>query len=95
MREGLICKFGEGCGYLFAKFPFVSFLSVRYKSDGLYCRMAGTPSSPTLFFKRKKVESREVEIKIKYKINITVEKRGEITLVEKGSNVKHISAGLN
>ena len=27
-------------------------LSVRYKSDGLYCRMAGTPSSPTLFFIR-------------------------------------------
>ena len=25
-------------------------LSVRYKSDGLYCRMVGTPSSPTLFF---------------------------------------------
>ena len=28
----------EGYGYLFAKFPFVSFLSVRYKSDGLYCK---------------------------------------------------------
>ena len=41
----------NGCGYLFAKFPF-SFLSVRCKSDGLYCRMEGTPSSPTLFFIR-------------------------------------------
>ena len=30
-----------------------SFLPIRrYKSDGLYCRMAGTPSSPTLFFIR-------------------------------------------
>ena len=27
-----------------------SFLSARYKSDGLYCRIAGTPSSATLFF---------------------------------------------
>ena len=68
----------------FCKIAIVSFLSVRYKSDGLYCRMAGTPSSPTLFFIRKKnyrekkVDSREVEINIKYKINITVEKRGEI-----------------
>ena len=25
---------------------------VGYKSDGLYCRMAGTPSSPTMFFIR-------------------------------------------
>ena len=36
----------------FCKIAIVSFLSVRYKSDGLYCRMAGTPSSPTLFFIR-------------------------------------------
>ena len=49
-REGLICKCGEVCGYLFLKIAIVSFLSVRYKSDGLYCRMAGTPLSPTLFF---------------------------------------------
>ena len=34
----------------FCKIATISFLSVRYKSDGLYCRMAGTPSSPTLFF---------------------------------------------
>ena len=31
------------------KLPY-SFLSVRYKSDDLHCRMAGPPSSPTLFF---------------------------------------------
>ena len=37
----------------FCKIAIVSFLSVRYKSDDLYCRMAGTPSSPTLFFIRK------------------------------------------
>ena len=36
----------------FCKISIVYFLSVRYKSDGLYCRMAGTPSSPTLFFIR-------------------------------------------
>ena len=58
------------------KIAIFSFLSVRYKSDGLYCRMAGTPSSPTLFFTR--VESREVEINIKYKINITVGNRVQI-----------------
>src|SRR3990170_1786295 len=52
MREGLICKCGEVCGYILGKIVIVSFLSVRYKSDGLYCRMAGTPSSPTLFFIR-------------------------------------------
>ena len=64
----------------FCKIAIVSFLSVGYKSDVLYCRMAGTPSSPTLFSKRKKrVESREVEINIKYTINITVDKRVEIT----------------
>ena len=34
------------------KIAIVSFLSVRYRSDGLYCRMVGTPSSPTLFFIR-------------------------------------------
>ena len=34
----------------FCKIAIVCFLSVGYRSDGLYCRMAGTPSSPTLFF---------------------------------------------
>ena len=33
----------------FCKIAIVPFLSVRYKSDGLYRRMARTPSSPTLF----------------------------------------------
>ena len=35
---------------IFCKIAIVPFISVRYKSDGLYCRMAGTPSSPTLLF---------------------------------------------
>ena len=38
----------RGAG-IFCKIAIVSFLSIRYKSDGLYCRMARTPSSPTLF----------------------------------------------
>ena len=42
----------ERCVGPFCKIVIVSFLSVRYKSDDLYCRMAGTPSSPTLFFIR-------------------------------------------
>ena len=83
MNEGRpYLQIWRGVWVSFCKIAIVSFLSVGYKSDGLYCRMAGTPSSPTLFFKRKKVEkrveSREVEINIKYKINITVEKRVEI-----------------
>ena len=36
----------------FYKIAIVSFLSVRYRSDGLYCRMAGTWSSPTMLFIR-------------------------------------------
>ena len=42
----------RGVWVSFFKIAIVSFLSVRYKSDGLYCRMAGTPSSTTLFFIR-------------------------------------------
>ena len=67
--KALFANLERGVG-IFFKIAIVSFLSARYKSDGLYCRMAGTPSSPTLFFIRKKVEkkveSREVEINIKY-----------------------------
>ena len=40
----------RGVSVSFCKIAIVSFLSIRYKSDGLYCRMAGTPSSPTLLF---------------------------------------------
>jgi len=42
----------RGVWVSFCNIVIVSFLSARYKSDGLYCRMAGTPSSPTLFFIR-------------------------------------------
>ena len=42
----------RGVWVYFCKIAIVSFISVRYKSDGLYCRMAGTPSKPTLFFYR-------------------------------------------
>ena len=40
----------RGVWVSFFKIAIVSFLSVRYKSDGLYCRMGGTPSSTTPFF---------------------------------------------
>ena len=36
----------------FCRIAVVSFLFARYKLDDLYCRMADTPSSPTLFFIR-------------------------------------------
>ena len=34
---------------IFCKIIIVGFLSVRYRSDGLYYKMAGIPSSPTRF----------------------------------------------
>ena len=49
-----------------------SFLSARYKSDGLYCRMEGTPSSPTLFFIR--VETSKMPV-VARNIKILWEKR--------------------
>ena len=39
----------RGVWVSFCKITIVSFLSVRYRSDVLYCRMVGPPSSPTLF----------------------------------------------
>ena len=48
----------RGVWVSFCKIAIVSFLSVRYKSDGLYCKMAGTPSSPTLLFIRVYMYSR-------------------------------------
>ena len=42
----------------FCKISIVSFLSVRYRSDGLYCRMAGTRSSPTMLFIRVGIKNR-------------------------------------
>ena len=53
MNEGMpYLQIRRGGWVSFFKIAIFSFLSVRYKSDGLYCRMAGTPSSPTLFFIR-------------------------------------------
>src|SRR4051812_39200838 len=50
MNEGMpYLQMWRGVWVSFCKIAIFSFLSVRYKSDGLYCRMAGTPSSPTLF----------------------------------------------
>ena len=42
----------ERDGGIFCKIIIVCFLSVRYRLDGLYYKMAGTPSSPTWFFIR-------------------------------------------
>src|SRR3989337_2657054 len=51
MNEGRpYLQMWRGVWVFFCKIAIVSFLSARYKSDSLYCRMAGTPSSPTLFF---------------------------------------------
>ena len=46
----------RGAG-IFCKIIIVCFLSVRYRSDGLYYKMAGTPSSPTHFFCKSRVIS--------------------------------------
>ena len=42
----------ERSAAIFCKIIIVCFLSVRYRSDGLYYKMEGTPSSPTQFFIR-------------------------------------------
>ena len=40
----------RGAG-IFSKVIIVCILSVKYRSDGLYYKMADTPSSPTRFYK--------------------------------------------
>src|SRR3954462_8745893 len=53
MNEGMpYLQMRRGVWVSFCKIATISFLYVGYKSDGLYCRMAGTPSSPTLFFNK-------------------------------------------
>lgn len=42
---------------IFCKIVIVGFLPVRYRSDGIYYKTAGTPSSPTQFSIR--VDTRE------------------------------------
>ena len=49
--KALFANVERGVG-IFFKIAIVSFLSVTYRSDGLYCRMAGTRSSPTMLFIR-------------------------------------------
>ena len=46
----------RGVWVSFFKITIVSFLSIRYKLDDLYCRMAGTPSSTTPFFIRVEIK---------------------------------------
>ena len=56
MNEGRpYLQMWRGMWVPFCKIAIVSFLSVRYKSDGLYCRMTGTPSSPTHLYRVKKI----------------------------------------
>ena len=53
MNEGMpYLQMWRGVWVSFCKIVIVSFLSVRYRSDGLYCRMAGTRSLPTMLFIR-------------------------------------------
>ena len=52
MNEGRpYLQMWRGVWVSFCKIAIVSFLSVRYRSDDLYCRMAGTRSSTTIFYK--------------------------------------------
>ena len=53
----------------FCKIVIVCFLSVRYKSDGLYYKMAGTPSSPTQLFTRVEMISL-VTTKVKWNLSM-------------------------
>ena len=65
MNEGMpYLQMWRGLRVSFCKIAIVFFLSVRYKSNGLYCSMAGTPSSTTLFWKSR------VEIEIETASNV-------------------------
>ena len=55
--KALFASVERGVG-IFLQISIVSFLSVRYRSDGLYCRMAGTRSSPTMLFIRVGIKNR-------------------------------------
>ena len=55
--NALLADVERGVGS-FCKIAIVSFLSVGYRSDGLYCRMAGTRSSPTMLFIRVGIKNR-------------------------------------
>ena len=58
MNEGRpYLQMWRGVWVSFCKIAIVSFLSVRYRSDGLYCRMAGTRSSPTMLFIRVEIKT--------------------------------------
>ena len=48
----------RGVWVSFCKIAIVSFLSVRYRWDGLYCRMAGTRPSTTMLFIRVGIKNR-------------------------------------
>ena len=59
MNEGRpYLQIWRGVWVSFCKIAIVSFLSVRYRSAGLYCRMAGTRSSPTMLFIRVGIKNR-------------------------------------
>ena len=59
MNEGRpYLQMWRGVWVSFCKIAIVSFLSVRYRSDGLYCRMVGTPSSLTMLFIRVGIKNR-------------------------------------
>ena len=59
MNEGRpYLQMWRGVWVSFCKIAIVSFLSVRYRSDGQYCRMAGTRSLPTMLFIRVGIKNR-------------------------------------
>ena len=59
MNEGRpYLQIWRGVWVYFCKIAIVSFLYVRYRSDGLYCRMAGTRSSSTMLFLRVGIKNR-------------------------------------
>src|SRR6266496_5661623 len=73
MNEGRpFLQMWRGVWVSFCKIAIVSFLSVRYKSDGLYCRMAGTPSSPTLFFYKSRDTPINYILYFLYSVRITL-----------------------
>ena len=59
MNEGKpYLQMWRGVWVSFCKIATVSFLSIRYRSDDLYCRMVGTRSSLTMLFIRVGIKNR-------------------------------------
>ena len=72
MNEGMpYLQIWRGVRVSFCKIAIVCFLSIRYRSDGLYCKMPGTPSSPTQFFIRVEISPAYASWRVTFFLKVT------------------------